>query len=89
MKLTIVGLKDEYVQRLAADMARHRVQMSVIPRVLEPRDNEYRHTVVLTGAQFNIGVYDETPTAERMGIIIGESFNLTLWNDVFYSMYLR
>lgn len=89
MKLTIVGLRDEYVERLAADMERHKVQMHVIPRVLTPGDNELRHTVVLTDSQFSVGVYDETETCERAGIIVGKSFNLTLWNDAFYSMYLR
>lgn len=89
MKLTIVGLRDEYVERLAADMARHKVRMQVIPRVLEPGDNERRHTVVLTDSQFSVGVYDETETCERAGIIAGKSFNLTLWNDAFFSMYLR
>lgn len=89
MKLTIVGLRDEYVQRLSDDMQRHKVQMTVIPRVLEPGDNERRHTVILTDSHFSVGVYDETEDADRMGVIIGKSFNLTLWNDAFYSMYLR
>jgi predicted metal-dependent RNase len=89
MKLTIVGLRDEYVQRLAEDMRRHKVTVRVIPRVLEPGEKERRHTVELIDSQLSVNVYDETPTCERAGIILGKTFTLTLWNDAFYSMYIR
>ena len=87
MKLTIVGLRDEYVKRLSDDMYRHGVKMCVLPRVCTPGDNDRRHTVILTDDYINISVLN-TPDG-RVGCIIGDKFKLKLWGDSFLSMYLR